>query len=84
MLAFADAILSADRDELDRARKALTEVLGPVAVASASIIAANFSKNDRITNGLGIPAEPMMLEPTADFRKSLGINQFRSATNSLS
>lgn len=84
LLAFADAILSADRDELDRARKALAEVLGPVAVASASIIAADFSKNDRIANGLGIPLEPIELKPTADFRERLGINQFRSAANSLS
>ena len=83
LLAFADAILSADRGELDRSRQALANVLGPAAVASASIIAANFSKNDRIANALGIPSEAMMLEPTADFRETLGINQFRSAANSL-
>lgn len=84
LLAFADAILSADRNELDRARLALADVLGKATVASASIIAADFSKNDRIANGLGIPIEPMELKPTADFREALGINQFRSAANSLS
>ena len=84
LLAFADAILSADRNKLDCARLALADVLGKAAVASASIIAADFSKNDRIANGLGIPIEPMELEPTADFREALGINQFRSAANSLS
>ena len=83
LLAFADAILASDRGVLDTARLALADRLGPAAVAAASIIAANFTKNDRIANALGIPIEPMMLAPTADFREALGINEYRSAVNSL-
>ena len=83
LLAFADALLGADRNALDRARQALADRLSPAAVAAASIIAANFSKNDRISNGLGIPLEKPALLVTAGLRKKLGLNEYRSAVNSL-
>lgn len=57
--------------------------MGPAAVVSASIIAANFSLVDRAANAIGISVEPMALDPSADFREQLGINQFPSAVNSL-
>ena len=84
LLAFADAILRTDPGALDNARLALAKRLGPTAVSAASIITANFSKNDRIANGLGIPMEAMMLDPTEDFREDFGINAYRSAANTLS
>jgi hypothetical protein len=83
LLVFADAILGTDRGALDKAREALAAKLGATAVAAASIIAANFTKNDRIANGLGIPSEPPMLEATMEFRESFGINAYPSAVNSL-
>jgi len=83
LLAFAEAVLGADRGALDDARNALAQRLSPAAVGAASIIAADFTKNDRIANGLGIPMEPPSLEETADFRESFGINAYPSAANSL-
>jgi AhpD family alkylhydroperoxidase len=72
LMAFADAVLGTDGVELDRARKALAAHLTPAAVSAASIIAANFSKNDRIADGLSIPMERPSLAASAELREALG------------
>lgn len=81
LLAFSDAVIGPDLAELDKARTALAEALGPAAVTAASIIAASFTKNDRVANGTGIPAEPRMMEGAEDIREMLGLWKFRSAVN---
>lgn len=83
LISFADAVLGTDVAELDRARIALEARLGADAVVAASAIAANFSKNDRIANAIGIPMDPPFLKGSEDFRERLGINAFRSARNTL-
>ena len=83
LLAFADAVIGTDRAALDGARDALAACLGTAAVSAAAAIAANFTKNDRIANGLGIPVEPMMLKGTVEIRQQLGLNGFRSAVNTF-
>jgi hypothetical protein len=57
--------------------------LGTTAVPAAAAIAATFSKNDRIANGCGIPADPLILKLTKDFRGQLGLDDFRSAVNTF-
>tara|TARA_A100001011_G_scaffold259928_2_gene268379 strand:- start:448 stop:753 length:306 start_codon:yes stop_codon:yes gene_type:complete len=81
LLAFSDALLGPKKSELDEARLALSKSLGPASVSAASIIAATFTKNDRIANGTGIPAEPRMMEGNDDIRELLGIKKYKSATN---
>jgi len=54
-----------------------------LSIAAASIIAGNFSKNELITNGAGIPSDPMFVEKTADFRERLGLMKYRSARNTF-
>ena len=83
LLAFSDAVIGADRVALDSARSALAEGLSPAAVSGASAVAANFSKNDRIANGLGIPIDPMVFKGTEDLREQLGLNDYRSAENTF-
>ena len=83
LLDFAEALLEVDVLELNRARAALAVELGAAAVAAASIIAGNFTKNDRIANGIGIPSEPGVVKQTADFRERLGLMKFRSAKNTF-
>ncbi len=80
---FADAVLGDDPDRLNRARMAVSEQLGPDAVAVSAIIAGCFSNSDRVANSLGLPTEAMTLEATEDFREALGINAYRSAAPSL-
>ena len=57
--------------------------MGADAVVSAAITAAIFSLVDRAANAVGIYVEPMILEPSEDFREQFGINQFPSAVNTL-
>ena len=83
LLRFCDALLGQDRAVLDDARTVLEQTLGPAAVSAASIIAASFTKNDRIANATGIPAEPRMFEGAEDIRALLGLNTFRSAANTF-
>lgn len=83
LLAFSAALIGTDRRVLDEVRKAVAAKIGPAAVAAASAVAANFSKNDRIANGTGIPVDPMVLKMTADIREQIGINAFRTAANTF-
>ncbi len=83
LLAFADAVVGTDVAALNDARGALADGLDPAAVSAAASIAANFSKNDRIANGLGIPVDPLVLKGTEDLREQLGLNAYRSAVNTF-
>jgi hypothetical protein len=83
LLAFADAVLGSDSVAMNAARTALAKGLGSKTVGGAAAIAAEFSKNDRIANGVGIPAESLMVDATVELRQQLGINEFRSAVNTL-
>ena len=83
LLAYSDAVIGTDVAALNAARNALASALGSSAIAGAAAIAANFSKNDRIANGLGIPVDPLVLEGTIDLREQLGLNKYRSAVNTF-
>lgn len=61
----------------------MAEGIGPDAVSGAAAMAANFSKNDRIANGCGIPVDDMVLKITADIREQLGLDNYRSAVNTF-
>ena len=81
LLAFAGAVVGTDPEELVRARKALAEQLSPAALVAAACIAANFTRDDRIANGLGLPMEDVAFKETVEIRERLGLNDYRSAAN---
>ena len=83
LLAFADALLGNDIETLERARQSVIERMGNTALVSAATTAAMFSLVDRAANGVGIFVEPMVLEPSTDFREAFGLNNFPSAANTL-
>ena len=83
LLAFAETIIGTDRAALDAARDALAAALGPEAIAGASAIAGNFTKNDRVANALGIPVDPPVFASTEELREQLGLNDYRSAENTF-
>lgn len=83
LVAFAEAVIGPDIDALARARKTLAEAIGADGLVSAAITAAAFSLVDRAANGIGIFVEPMVLDPSTDFREQFGINDFPSAVNTL-
>ena len=83
LLAYADALVGPDPAALEHARAVLSGALGPAAVTGAAAIAGNFTKNDRIANGLGIPVDDMVLRETEDLRARLGLDDFASAVNTF-
>ncbi len=83
LLAFSGAVVGTDGAALDRARAELAERLGPAALVAAACIAANFTRDDRIANGLGLPMEERAFKETVEIRERLGLNDYRSAANTL-
>ena len=83
LLEFSEALIGSDSKRLNNARFDLEKQLGPDAIPAASAIAANFSKNDRIANGCGIPVDDIMLKATKDIREELNLDSFGSAANTF-
>ncbi len=81
LLAFASAVVGTDAEALANARDALVERLGDDGLVAASLIAGNFSRNDRVADAIGIPMEADFLNKSEDFREDFGINRFLSARN---
>jgi len=55
LVAFVDAIVMLDFDELSIARKDLFDVAGPGAVTRAAAICAGFESTNRIVDAVGVP-----------------------------
>ncbi|MEN9728282.1 MAG: hypothetical protein RL434_2648 [Pseudomonadota bacterium] len=83
LLAFADAMTGADPAALATAREELRQRLSAGALVQSAAIVGNFAMNDRAANALGIVLEAMFVKGSADFRESLGINRYPSASNTL-
>ncbi|MBO6782925.1 MAG: hypothetical protein JJ899_06595 [Alphaproteobacteria bacterium] len=83
LLAFAEAVIGTDRKALDDVRAELAGALGDVAVSGVAAVAANFSKNDRVANGIGIPMDPVVFKGTEDLRAEMGLNAYKSAENTF-
>jgi hypothetical protein len=83
LIAFAGAVIGADPAALAAARIVLASELGPAAVPAAAAVAANFTKNDRIANGLGIPLDATIMKAAAGLRAELGLDAYPSAVNTL-
>lgn len=83
LLAYAAAVIGTDRAALDAVRAEVAAALGPQAVAGVAAVAANFSKNDRVANGIGIPIDPMVFKGTEELREQLGLNAYKSAENTF-
>jgi hypothetical protein len=52
--------------------------MGTDAMVDASAVASMFNAIDRVADSTGCPIDEDRLEPTADFRESLGITAFPS------
>ncbi len=79
--AFAEAVLGRDDAELDAARNAVVEALGPAALVDAAAVIATFMQMDRIADATGIPLDDFLANATSDFREDLGLHAFGSARN---
>jgi alcohol dehydrogenase class IV len=81
LAAYAEAVLGDDGDRLDAARERVRDAMGDAALVDAAAVAATFNAIDRVADATGIPIDEERLEPTAGFRKDLGIDAFPSRTS---
>ena len=81
--AFAEAVLGTDDAQLDSARNAVVEALGPAALVDAAAVIAAFMQMDRIADATGIPLDDFVVDATNDFREDLGLHTLGSARNTL-
>ncbi len=80
---FAEAVLGTDDAQLDTARNAIVDALGPAALVDAAAVIATFMQMDRMADATGVPLDDFMVEATSDVREDLGVNAFGSARNTL-
>ena len=69
--------------DLGEAREALSEAMGPDAVVDCAATIANFQRMVRIADGCGIPLDPFSRKESEKWREGLGIDGFRSRTNTF-
>jgi hypothetical protein len=75
---FADAAIADDDRDLATARSELQDTLGDAALVDAAAVVATFNAIVRVADSTGIPIDEARIEPTADLREQLGINDFPS------
>ena len=83
LLRYCDALVETNVAALNAARDAVEVALGAAAIVGAAAVAANFTKNDRLANGLGIPIDDFMFKSTVELRAELGLNNYRTAINTF-
>lgn len=81
LVRFAEAVVVGDDEELDAAREALLDAVGPEAFVDAAAVVGNFQRMVRIADGTGIPLDASLELLTGDLRGDLGIGRFGSAAN---
>ena len=81
LVAFAEAVVRREVDEIARARDTLHERMGAEALVDAAGVVGNFERMVRIADATGIPLDAPVAAMTADFREELGIDSFGSARN---
>ena len=82
LVEFAEAVVGDDPNRLIAAREEVTRALGVDGLVDSCGIAATFNAIDRIADSIGIPIDDVRLEPTAEFRRELGIDAFPSRIES--
>ncbi len=71
LLAFTDALVMRDPDELAIAREALAMQLGDAAVVPAANVVATFEMMNRLLDGVGAPPNPKFMNKDV----SIGLNR---------
>ena len=77
---FAEAATSGT-EELDEARQAVLEEMGPECFVEAAATVGIFNGLVRLADSTGIPSDAQTLEGSAEARAELGLNEFAGARN---
>lgn len=81
LLAFADAVVDDDEEQLAAARARVRRELGDAQLVDAAAVASNFERMVRIADSTGIPLDPPMAVLSEELRGTLGLERFGSAAN---
>jgi len=81
LLAFAEAVVQGEDDEIERTRTALIAAVGGEGFVDAAAVVGNFQRMVRIADGTGIPLDAPLNAMTANLQADLGLNEFASASN---
>ena len=81
LLGFADALVGADEEALDRARARVLDELGSEGLVDAAAVASNFERMVRIADSTGIPLDGPLDALSADVRQDLGLERYGSSAN---
>ena len=76
LVRFAEAVIAGGADDLNAARTALRNALGPAGLADAAAVAGLFDAIDRVADAAGIPLEAEKAAATADFRARFGVAKY--------
>ncbi len=82
LVAFTEAAVLADRDELAARRQDLLEAIGPAAAGHAAATVSAFSGLVRVADAIGIPIDDGLAAVSADHRAELGLEAYGGAANS--
>ena len=83
LLRYSDAAVGHTPD-LAAARDAVNAAMGPDAVVDCAATIANFQRMVRIADGCGIPLDSFSRRESEKWRDGLGIDGFRSRSNTFS
>ena len=82
LLRYSDAAVGHTTD-LAEAREAVNAAMGSDAVVDCAATIANFQRMVRIADGCGIPLDSFSRRESEKWRDGLGIDGFRSRTNTF-
>ena len=81
LIAFTEAVMRGQPDDIERERGALRPLVGDEAFVDVAAVIGSFNVVDRIADATGIPLDEALDAPSADVRRELGLARFASAAN---
>ena len=78
MNAFAEGVVNRDPAQTEAARNGIVDELGEAAMVDAAAVIAAFNAYPRAADSTGIPIEEFKIEPSADLRRELGLDDLPS------
>ncbi|MCS5687367.1 MAG: hypothetical protein NZ659_01140 [Acidimicrobiales bacterium] len=73
-----EAMFYEDADDLASVRDDVIEIAGAEVLVDAVAVSANFYMMTRIADGTGTPLDAGTVEPSAEIRELVGVNNFTS------
>lgn len=80
----AEAMWEGDPSALAAVRDEVTAAMGGDALVDAVAVSANFHMMTRIADGTGTPLDGSRMDPTAELRAQIGVNDFASKRQTAS